>query len=120
MDEQQIKDFKKMTFGDCSQENNIVVASGEETKEYGFLHTWYVDAPSASFSGGKAGVRWEIIAVDKISEIITIDPEDYEDGKDDEEYKEMEKFIEELEDSVCDGELIFNPENELESYSRIW
>lgn len=116
-----MKEFNKVILGDCKQEDDIVIASGEETKEYGFLHTWYIDAPSASFSGTQAGVRWEIIAVDKISEMIEeVDPEDYEDGEDDEDYKEMKKFIKELEDSVCDGELIFNPENELESYSRIW
>jgi hypothetical protein len=117
---EQIKDFDKMVLGDYSQENDIVVASGKETKEYGFVHTWYVDASSAIFSGEKPGVRWEIIAVDKISEIITINPDDYENGEDDEEYKEMEKFIKGLEDSVCDGELIFNPENEMECYIRIW
>lgn len=115
-----MKEFNKVILGDCKQENDIVVASGEETKEYGFLHTWYIDAPSAMFSGTQVGVRWEIIAVDSISEIITIDPDDYEDGEDDEEYKEMGKFIKELEDSCCDGELIMNPENELETYSRIW
>ena len=63
---EQLKEFNKVILGDCKQEDDIVIASGEETKEYGFLHTWYIDAPSASFSGTKAGVRWEIIAVDKI------------------------------------------------------
>lgn len=116
-----IREFERDICGDCRQDDeSIVVASGSQTKNFGFLHTWYIDGAAASFGGTKAGVLWEIIAVDKISEIITIDPDDYEDGKDDEEYKEMEKFIKELEDSVCDGELIFNPKNELEAYQRIW
>ena len=117
---EQIKEFKQMVLGDCSQENDIIIASGEETKKYGFLHTWYIDAPSAMFSGEQPGVRWEIIAVDSISEIITIDPDDYEDGEDDEDYKEMVDFIKQLENSVFDGELIFNPEDEMETYARIW
>lgn len=110
-----------MVLGDQSKEDDIVVASGKEQKEYGFVHTWYVDAPSAMFSGEQAGVHWEIIAVDKISEMIEeVNPDDYGYGKKDDDYKAMIKFIKKLKDSVCDGKLIFNPENEMESYIRIW
>ena len=121
----QVKEAKKMLFGDCSTESTedkcIVLASGDEVKEYGFLHTWYVDGAAASFGRTKAGVRWEIIGVDSVTDMVEMpDHNDYEDGEQDEDYKAMVGFIHELEESVCDGELIMNPQDEMESYSRIW
>lgn len=115
-----IREFERDICGDCRQDDeSIVVASGSQTKNFGFLHTWYIDGAAASFGGTKAGVYWEVIAVDKIEEIVSVDPDDYDDGENDDDYKEMVSFINELEESYC-GLEVFNPKNELEAYTRIW
>jgi len=40
------------------------IANGDDSKgEAGILHTWFVDAISAMFSGQKEGFKWEILVM---------------------------------------------------------
>lgn len=105
--------FLKTQAGDKCE----IVASGDEGNyKFGFLHTWYIDAPGADFGGTKPGVHWEIIGCNSINDLGFLD--DYDDDKRSHRYKELKKFVKELDDSY--GEMIFHPFNDNEGYVRLW
>ena len=112
-----------------------VLASGDESDcEYGFIHTWYIDGPGASFGGTKAGVHWEIVACNSISEMNLNDYKNYKNfdefkkdfdadydyyKKYKAKYNKMKKFEKVLEDSYT-TQFLEHPLNELEGFIRIW
>ena len=98
----------KLLCGDCSTENvSNVIASGEEIdeKEFGVVHTWYVDAPSAMLSGEKAGIHWEVLAISSLDE-LEIEDEDGNPNK--EALNKIEMY-----------EPYYDDDN-LETWYRIW
>ena len=102
------KKVAKLLCADCKTENtNNVVFSGEELeeKEFGVVHTWYVDAPSAMFSGQKAGIHYEILALDSLEE-LGIEDDDENPNKDALETIEMYQP--------------YYDDDSLETWIRIW
>ena len=50
--------------GNYSDKEHESIANGDDSQgEVGILHTWFVDAPSAMFSGQEVGTRWEILVM---------------------------------------------------------
>lgn len=103
--ENQLKQFLAMFGGqrgcDTSDGLSDIVAKGDDfEKEIGILHSWYVDAPSASFSNISAGTHWEIIVGDNLEDMDL-----------------SEEVIEEMDAGTG---ALYNDYDNMETWYRIW